>query len=258
MKNDWHYHGHNILTKIKSNYGGNKQAFQHFYQNRYKKFRASLISIKGADLNDVKQKVDILNDYYLSVETFERKYNVSSQSKFRSTLLEEFNGYLFQNIPEIDKLQLDFFNKGIYAGMKIDASGKISIITKDVDFCIGKKFNIKIDDIQLDLIIPIVAIEVKTYLDATMFNEVQFSMQIIKNATPNVKNYVLMERNEVKSDKIISSRADSPLDEMFVLKGNIDQPIDYNTVYEYYQEIYKALTSNLNTKIKMPGRLFNP
>lgn len=256
--NNWYYHGHNIDTKISTNYGNNRDAFIEFKKGTYDKFHRGVMCIKGNTAEDIKQKVAMLNWYYGEVETFEKKYKVTSQSKFRSTVLEQFNGYLFKDIEQIHKLGLDFFNKGIYAGIKIDSKGEMAVITKDVDFCIGKKFILKSDQATLELIIPLVAVEVKTYLDATMFNEVQFSMQIIKNATPGVYTYLLIERNEVRADKILSSKADSPLDEIFVLRKDAFADIEHKVFYEYYREISKNISVDLANDLKIPGRLFNP
>ncbi|MCR3922259.1 MAG: Bpu10I family restriction endonuclease [Firmicutes bacterium] len=256
--NTYFYHGNNIINKIKTNYGALENELEPFYTHCYQPFHTALMKIDGIEDASVCEKVRILNVYYNDVEEFERRYAIKSQSKFRSTILEEFNGYLFKDLPEIKELQLDFFNKGIYAGLKIDHRGQIAILTKDVDFCIGKRFVLTLDRQHLEVIIPLVAVEVKTYLDATMYNEVQYSMQTIKNATPNVRAYLLMERNEVKEDKIIASKADSPLDEIFVVRGRRDHEIDDKTVYQFYSEVCTTLRTNLKTGLKMPGRLFNP
>ena len=85
----------------------------------------------------------------------------------------------------------------------------------------------------------------KTYLDATMFGEAQFSSRQIKNASPNVKTYVLMEYNDVKKEKIIAARYDNNLNEMFVLRSGRSKsdnksnprPLDSKALLEYYKEI---------------------
>ena len=74
--------------------------------------------------------------------------------------------------------------------MKLDHKGQIAVITKDVDFCIGKRFVLTLGRQHLEIIIPLVAVEVKTYLDATMYNEVQFAMQTIKNATKRTHLFI--------------------------------------------------------------------
>lgn len=248
---NYYYHQQNILNKIKTNYKGLKKELTQFYEEKYKPFH-----LQQLENQTIPHRVLLLNNYYTAAEAFENQFKITSQSKFRSSILEEFNVYLFKDLPEIKELNLDFFNKGIYAGLKLDHNGQIAVITKDVDFCIGKRFVLTLEQHELEIIIPLVAVEVKTYLDATMYNEVQFSMQTIKNATPNVRTYLLMERNEVKADKIIASKTESPLDEIFVLRGTKEQPIDEDTVYDYYLEILAALRTNLDVELKVPGRLF--
>src|SRR5699024_622611 len=116
-----------------------------------------------------------INDYYAKLNAFTKEHNITSQSKFRSTFLEELSTYLFQDNEYIKNGRLGIYNKGIYAGIKIGNDLKVNIMKKDVDFCIGKKVTITIENQNFEIILPIIAVEVKTYLDATMFGEVQFS-----------------------------------------------------------------------------------
>lgn len=105
----------------------------------------------------------------------------------------EINCYLFKSLPEITSGKYQFFNKKVYAGLRIDSQDKIVVDKKDVDFCIGKKIKIKIENQdKIELIKPVVAIEVKTYMDATMFGEIKSSSRSLRMATLNCKTYVLM------------------------------------------------------------------
>ena len=168
-------------------------------------------------------------------------------------------------MPLIKDGTFGVYNKNIFAGMKINNHMHIDIIPKDVDFCIGKKVNLLIDEEQkLQAIIPIVCVEVKTYLDSTMFGEVQYSSMQIKNASPNARTYVLMEYNEVADEKIISARYDNNLNEMFVLRGgkrskSFLSPLSGKVLLDYYKEIVKALNETSKTdKVIVPGLLINP
>ncbi len=150
--------------------------------------------------------------------------------------------------------------------MKINNHMHIDIISKDVDFCVGKKVNLKIDNSQtIPTIIPIICVEAKTYLDATMFGEVQFSSKQIKNASPNVQTYVLMEYNEVSNEKIIAARYDNNLNEMFALRNGsrrtstiISAPINPEALLEYYKEIRTAINNTkIDDVINNTGRLLD-
>ena len=152
------------------------------------------------------------------------------------------------------------FNKGIYAGLKIDSDNHIVVIKKDVDFCIGKSVNITISNqMPTELILPIVAVEVKTYLDATMFGEIKSSSKAIRSASPNSKTYVLMGYKDLADEHIIAARQDSTLTEMFALRQDAHSPISSATLLEYWREIKNAVDSiSSNENIPLVGRLLNP
>ena len=167
-------------------------------------------------------------------------------------------GYLYKEWKEDIKGQsMHKFLLGKTVAAQMDNIGK------DVDFCIGKKVNITIDSKNsIDLIIPIVCVEVKTYLDATMFGEVKYSSMQIKNATPNARTYILMEGIVVAEEKILAARHDNALDEMFVLRNrgdNNEDPISFKVLKSYYEEIVNAIDeSTIFEEILYPGKLLKP
>lgn len=207
-------HENNLKNKIDINYNGKGEKIRQFYEDVYLNTKMKLLNFdfSNSDENVFKEATELINNYYKKLDSFIKKNNITSQSKFRSSFLEELSTYLFQDNEYIKSGKLGIYNKGIFAGIKIGNDLKVNIIKKDVDFCIGKKVVIKIENTKFEIILPIVAVEVKTYLDATMFGEVQFSSKLLKSATPNVKTYVLMETNQVGNDKIISARYDKNLD----------------------------------------------
>ena len=258
-------HESNLRNKINSNYKNVGHEINKFYQNVYVNYRNQLKSLDYASKNiEVFKKASrLMDDYLEEVESFSSRYNITSQSKFRSTFIEEISTYLFKDLPLIRNNTFGIFNKNIYSGMKINNQMHIDIIPKDVDFCIGKKVELKIDmDDPISIIIPIVCVEVKTYLDATMFGEVQYSSKQIKNASPNVKTYVLMEYNEVAKEKIIAARYDNNLNEMFTLRigrrKKDYEPIYYKALLEYYDEIATTIkNANVEDVINDAGRLLD-
>jgi hypothetical protein len=193
----WLYHKRNLDGKISDNYHNIGDILEKFKNDAYNNFHSEIINIKGIRKEDCYNKVRLLNDYYKKADKIIEEHGITFQSKFRPTILEEFCGYLFKDIPSLEELELDFYNKNVFAGLKLDSKGNIQIQKKDTDFCIGKSFNVKLNDKSEELIIPLVVIECKTYLDKTMFNETQFAAQKLKSGTPNVKFFILTERNEV-------------------------------------------------------------
>ena len=253
-------HENNLKNKIDINYNGKGEKIRQFYEDVYLNTKMELLNFdfSNSDENVFKEATELINNYYKKLDSFIKKNNITSQSKFRSSFLEELSTYLFQDNEYIKSGKLGIYNKGIFAGIKIGHDLKVNIIKKDVDFCIGKKVVIKIENTKFEIILPIVAVEVKTYLDATMFGEVQFSSKLLKSATPNVKTYVLMETNQVGNDKIISARYDKNLDEMFVLRFNNQSLIEFLVLKDYYDQICTDIKNiAIERDIIVPGRLIN-
>lgn len=254
-------HENNILSKIKSNYNHKGEQIKRFYENEYLPMRTKVLSLTFNDIKspDFDTATNIFNDYYKKIEEFSLKNNISSQSKFASTFLEEISCYLFKDLYEIQNGTFGVYNKGIYAGLKIDSNRHIAVIKKDVDFCIGKKVNIKIDNQpSVELILPIVAVEVKTYLDATMFGEIKSSSKSIRSASPNSKAYVLMGYRCIADEHIIAARQDATLSEMFSLRDGENMPIKNTVIRDYWKEIKEAVDSiTIESVIPSSGRLLN-
>ena len=253
-------HESNFKSKIAKNYNGIGDKINEFYLNTYLETKMKLLAIDFSqdDEKTFRTATDIINNYYEKLNNFTKENKIAFQSKFRSTFLEELSTYLFADNDYIKNGELGIYNKGIYAGMKIGNDLKVNIMKKDVDFCIGKKVKIVIDNTEYEIILPVIAVEVKTYLDATMFGEVQFSSKLLKNATPNVKTYVLMETNQVGIDKIISARYDKTLNEMFVLRFDENSLIEYDVLKDYYDQICDDIMNiALERGITTPGRLIS-
>lgn len=258
-------HENNFLNKIKSNYKNKGNEINNFYNDVYIKYREKLENLNyiSKNIETFKQATLLMDEYLIKVENFSSEIDITSQSKFRSTFIEEISAYLFKDLALIKNNTFGIYNKNVYAGMKINNHMHIDIIPKDVDFCIGKKITLKIDESQtLQIIIPIVCVEVKTYLDATMFGEVQYSSRQIKNSSPNVKTYVLMEYNDVSKEKIIAARYDNNLNEMFVLRNGsrkeniINTPLNPQSLLEYYCEIEKIVdNAQIEDIVNSTGRL---
>lgn len=262
----YYMHENNLLTKIENNFKGLKKIFLSFYENEYLFYREKITSL---DFSSQKEEVFeelcvLIDEYLIKIDELEEKYKISSRAKIRSSFLEEINIYLFKNLLLIRKGKFIISNKNIFAGLQIDNQMNVKIISKDVDFCIGQKVILKIHNFQCFIIIPIICVEVKTYLDGTMLNEIQFANQQIKNVVPNVKTYVLMEYNNVADEKIITAKNNNYINEMFVLRGKRQHnqlkniSIHTEVLLDYYREILTVL-ENINVKqdINNTGRLFN-
>lgn len=254
-------HENNIKSKISSNYKNLKQVLEKFYETNYKTFRQDMENIMFEDgqIVDFIRAAEVVNNYYNEALVFQQNHNIDTRSKFLSTIYEELSVYLFKDNSAIKNGPFGIFNKRIYAGLKFVNDGNISVVNKDVDFCIGKEIDLKIDNSNMRIILPVVCVEVKTYLDATMFGEVKSSSHAIRSATPNSKAFVLMGHKELADEHIIAARQDSTLTEMFVLRGDKSSPIDGNVLFEYWDEITNAIDEiYAQDTIGTPGRLLKP
>lgn len=252
-------HEQNLKTKIDKDYNSLAAVLQEFYDHEYLPMRENLLSIEfGEDKpENFEIATAIFNDYYDKLRRFSKQHNISSQSKFESTYLEEMSVYLFHRIPQLQSRELGIYNKRIFAGLKISQGTHIDVITKDVDFCIGRQITIKIDNgAPKTLVIPVVAVEVKTFLDATMFGEVKSSSRAIRNATPNAQTFVLMGFRNLADVHIIAARNDSALNEMFALRRTWDSPMEATVIAEYWREIVAAVNSvSNNSSVPRWGKL---
>ena len=252
-------HENNFDAKIKNNYKNKKSELLDFKKIYYEPFKKSMLQInfEKSSESEFEQATKLFNEYYEKLSRFIEDNSITSQSKLESSLLEELNIYLFKDLPEIKNHDLDFYNKGIYAGLKINPDFSIDIIKKDVDFCIGRKATVKITGQNpISITVPIVSVEVKTYLDATMFGEIKSSSKSLKSATPNSKAYVLMGYKCLADEHIFSARQDAVLDEMFVLKESKEKPVDAMALKIYRDEIAEAIKKvKIKEAISVPGKL---
>lgn len=252
-------HASNFDTKIESDYHGKKHELIEFKRDYYEPFRKAMFAVDftNPSMEDFKEATRHFNTYYKHLSEFIKENKITSQSKLESTLLEELSVYLFKDIPEIKQNRLDFYNKGIYAGLKINNDLSLDIIKKDVDFCIGRKVRITIEgQSSIEITVPIVSVEVKTYLDATMFGEIKSSSKTLKSATPNSKAYVLMGYKCLADEHIFAARQDSTLDEMFVLREGEGKPVDAYALRIYWEEVANAIKHvTSRQELTVPGRL---
>ncbi len=146
MELNYLYHQSNIETKIKTNYGGRGKEFIQFKREYYDPYRDAQLTITGVRKSKILRKIKLLTDYYSKAQSFNTPEWIKPQSKFRPTILEEFCGFLFKDLRKIKELDLGFYNKKIFAGMAINSLGRGVIKTKDIDFCIGKHFDVNIGE----------------------------------------------------------------------------------------------------------------
>lgn len=234
------YHERNLVGKIEKNYKGKANYFERLKLTSYDKYKQKQLSINGISKKSIFRKARLLFKYYRSIDLFLDEHDwITTQSKLRSTILEEFCGFLFKDLPVINKLDLGFYNKKIFAGITIDNLGNVKPKTKDVDFCIGKEVSASFGDQNYRVIIPVIAIECKTWLDKTMFSEAQFTAQKLKQGTPNVKVYILSGYSGISKTEI-PTKGQTPIDQIFLV-GDTRRRIDNDAVWDFFKEVSNNL-----------------
>lgn len=259
MVKDYFYHESNIIGKCRDVKGNAYRRICHemasFKESCYDPYKIEQLKITGISREDISKKVALLNAYYPLADQFNEQYKITSQAKFRPTILEEFCGFLLKDIPAIESLGLDFFNKAVFAGITLDKEGYAIIKTKNIDFCIGKEFNVDIEGDTRSLVIPVIAIECKTYLDKTMFSEAQFTAQKMKQGSPNVRVYVVAEENQVDKNEI-PTKGRTPVDQIYIIRGNPKNPISETSADELFSDIKSDLEHlTVDAKINEIGRM---
>jgi hypothetical protein len=253
-------HGNNILSKK------DKEGIEYFY-NEYIKF------YKTMEIDNIDDKIISFINYkdYVAKNnrTTDNKLIFSSQSKFESTILEEFLYHIFKNlIEEYDNIfgagSVKAYNNLYFAPTDIRRFKEynfININKKDQDFAIYKNVILKDNNKSIELSIPIIAIECKTYLDKTMLEGSVATAEKIKSGNPHCKFYIVTETYEVDLNVDPST---SRIDNIFVLKksrnNNQDYPICSDVIMNLYNEIKKHLNSNwsnIEENIKNKGIIFD-
>ena len=163
--------------------------------------------------------IDGLNAY----KDFVQEHNpFTSQSKFASTIIEEFTCRLLQARFGNDVLLYGSIKA--YSSLYFSYSGKegfkrgvdLRVNIKDQDVSIYKQETLTTaDGTEHKIFIPLVCIECKTYLDKTMYEGSVATAAKIKNGNPHCLFLIVTETYEVASDVDISS---SQIDNIYVLR----------------------------------------
>lgn len=243
-------HETNLEGKIKKSVSGSAK------QNDLILLKADYLAYRGrmeAIDYDRRRPIDFdnaaneINNYFDKVDHVMSTHGISSQSKLRSTVLEEVNTYLFAKHPTIASGTMEIFNKQVYAGIVVDKNLGYKLQIKDIDFCVGKEGEIAVAGVARKARFPFVCVEVKTYLDATMNHDVLFSGTQIKTASPEAKVFVLMEyQDSISADHPIPASYAYAIDKSFFLRNckrdsQVITPIVGQYLLDYYIEVAQLL-----------------
>jgi hypothetical protein len=184
----------------------------------YLKFIKNISSLKIDNTNSIGKLVAEFNSYRDAVlYTIENRKN-SGQENLRSSMLEELFCHLFSDLineilPTVPK-NLFLGKANSYVDLTFSPSSFREIFikpnpyihSKDQDFVLGVSLELKIkaDDkteIKENIIVPILAIECKTYIERNMLDSCSGTARRLKSAMPYCLYIVASEYMKLKDEQ---------------------------------------------------------
>ncbi len=265
-------HASNVLTKCGSCKNQKEYEALSLLLPEYVNYLHKILEINSYDEKSIKKKVRLLNGYYNFMHENNLENSFSSQGKFRPTILEEFLFILFKDYIEEIKDNIDkddVLNSGsvkAYSNIYFKAknfkefvkSPVIGVNEKDQDYAIYRTFDISVNKrTSLNIRIPAVAIEAKTYIDKTMLDSIIATAEKIKSGNPHTRFVAVAERYDVS---YAVDPAYSRIDQIYVLRKSMRkgewQEIDEKVICTLFDDTIAHLErpwADIETKIKKEG-----
>jgi len=204
---------HGKLLKEKSTTGADlKQVYADYLQ-----FLREVDTLKIIDAEAVKTFVSSFNEYRSKVQYIIEARPNSGQENIRSTMLEEFFRHLLQDLitEAVGKEPKNLFlgKANSYVDLTFSPSSFANIFeepnpyfhTKDQDFVIGVSLNLTVEaqenKYQEEIIVPVVAIECKTYIERNMLDSCSGTARRLKSAMPYCIYIVASEYMKLKDEQ---------------------------------------------------------
>lgn len=270
-ENKNYIHASNIRTKLKGKNSCEANNLKKIYENYIKKIKQ--INHNENEEKIISEKVKFLNAYYEEFDKGNFGNIFSSQSKLRSTILEEFLCILFEDLicKKQEELKTDNLKAGgvkAYSNLYFSSenlkqfvfSPIIGINQKDQDYAIYRSLNLVVNrQISKEINLPIVSIEAKTYIDKTMLEGSIATAEKIKSGNPYAKFFMVAETYEV--DQSVDP-AYSRIDQIYVLRKSYTRgstsPIDFEVVHSLYTDVENHLNrdwGNIKQKLSKFGKV---
>lgn len=256
-------HAKNIISKRKDKKNTKKIPVLDMFARKYLAYLEGNLKLTGSSKDVIEKRVTLLNDYYDFFVQYDSSHDkkiddiFSAQSKFRSTVLEEFLAILLHDavgecLKGVSDPRVEIGSVKAYANLYFYSKNfvtfanepSIGINVKDQDFAIYRNVKIRMDDGEPILTsVPVVAIECKTYVDKTMFEGAAATAEKLKAGNPYTMFGIVAETYEIDRSFI---PAYSRVDQVYILrkgsrKGQI-KPIDCGVVERLVEDITRHLT----------------
>lgn len=265
-------HASNIITKASGNLTAKEKDALGMLIPKYASYLKKMLDLSQYDKTAIGKKVDYLNEYYNFMHNNELDRVFSAQGKFRPTILEEFLFLLFKDYVDVVKERddnenvLDSGAVKAYSNLYFKAknfrdfikSPEIGVNEKDQDYAIFRTFDISINKADpLQIRIPALAIEAKTYIDKTMLDSIIATAEKIKSGNPHTRFIAVAERYDVS---FAVDPAYSRIDQIYILRKTMRKSewidIDKKVVWRLFEETIKHLErpwSDIEARIKDDG-----
>ncbi|MGO5018231.1 Bpu10I family restriction endonuclease [Segatella copri] len=233
----------------------------------YEQYRQDFDNVKGFSDESISQMVKALNDYRKKSVPYFDKLDNSGQKALGYTIMEEFFYLFFQKYVSSLGIQNDnlFLGKGnSYVSLSFTPKSFAGVLenvnpyihSKDQDFVLGISVDINVKSGNTETIkntiLPVVAIECKTYLEKNMLDSCANTATRLKNAMPYCIYMVASEY--MKMDAASPELTD--IDEVYILckaknserlKRNQQglPPLDIDA--ELIMDIYHRVKRHLNS-----------
>ena len=265
-------HASNIITKYSGKLNGKENDALTKLIPEYSKYLHKMMELSAYDKYAIEKKVDYLNEYYNFMRNNDLENAFSSQGKFRPTILEEFLYLLFKDYVELIKERFDdndVLGSGAvkaYSNLYFKAKDfkdfiktpEIGVNEKDQDYAIYRTFDITINEkTPLQIRIPAIAIEAKTYIDKTMLDSIIATDEKIKSGNPHTRFIAVSERYDVS---YAVDPAYSRIDQIYILRKSMRKngwaDIDKDVVWKLFKETTHHLErpwSDIEARIRKEG-----
>lgn len=276
-------HGHNLAHKLmggsRGKYADNRsQALLGELVEAYRSWRAANLELSGHSQEVVETRVRLLNQYKDLVDAAKYAQHFDSRSNLASSVIEEFLYYLLRDAvpdraqrPDVGKgrsFRALHFSPPSWEGMARRPGLRME--HKDHDFMIGTRVSATFQTSapgaateRVEMLVPAVAVECKTYLDKTMLEGAAGAAADLKAINPNAM-YVIVAEYLKLTESLNLNRYRKYIDQIYVLRRqkNTDQdqrllegfekePIHQDLVWHLFGSVRHHLTESW----ELEGRL---
>lgn len=184
-------------------------------------------TLSSNDMDNVSKSLSTYIEYCFKLA---EKYSVSSQTKFLSSIMEEFLIMLFDSFinKKYPNLGLKCASECCIISSCIEDPIKNTILfeKKNIDCAIYKSQSANNQNIN----IPLIGIEIKTYIDKTMSDSIEFTRERLEKSNPSALYVGVAELEALSKDKIKFNKRLNK-DNYFVLRNQ--RRLDLSECYRH-------------------------